>query len=168
MGPGWHVTPSTHLGGGNSNIFYFHPKNWGRWTHFDDHMFQRGWFNHQLAMRYSAIKKKGAPYVALGCSFCAHLFWVKVVENGRPKVWYSWCYSAAPLHRFPGVFSWTKPSHSGGETVGLIFFTRFVFGGWNLKTRLFCYIWHKNAVEPVPSSNKLPIFFSEDLRSVEV
>ena len=34
-------------GGGNS-IFYFHPENWGRWTQFDEHIFQRGWFNHQL------------------------------------------------------------------------------------------------------------------------
>ena len=31
-----------------SNIFYFHPENWGRWTHFDEHIFQMGWFNHQL------------------------------------------------------------------------------------------------------------------------
>ena len=22
---------------------YFHPENWGRWTHFDEHIFQRGW-----------------------------------------------------------------------------------------------------------------------------
>ena len=25
------------LGGGNSNIVYFHPENWGRWTHFDEY-----------------------------------------------------------------------------------------------------------------------------------
>ena len=25
------------LGGGNSKIFYFHPENWGRWTHFDQY-----------------------------------------------------------------------------------------------------------------------------------
>ena len=32
------------VGGGNSNIFWnFHPENWGRWIHFDEHMFQRGW-----------------------------------------------------------------------------------------------------------------------------
>ena len=30
-----------------SMIFYFHPENWGRWTHFDEHIFQMGWFNHQ-------------------------------------------------------------------------------------------------------------------------
>ena len=34
-----------------SNMFYFHPKTWGRWTHFDKHMFQLGWFNHQLGTR---------------------------------------------------------------------------------------------------------------------
>ena len=30
-----------------SNMFYVHPENWGRWTQFDEHIFQRGWFNHQ-------------------------------------------------------------------------------------------------------------------------
>ena len=25
-----------------------HPYPCGRWTHFDEHIFQRGWFNHQL------------------------------------------------------------------------------------------------------------------------
>ena len=36
------------LGGGNSNIFWnFHPEPWGRWSHFDEHIFQTGWFNHQ-------------------------------------------------------------------------------------------------------------------------
>ena len=40
------------LGGGNPNIFYFHPENWGRWTHFDEHIFQMGWFNHQLVVAF--------------------------------------------------------------------------------------------------------------------
>ena len=36
------------LGGGNSNIFFHvHLYLGGRWTHFDDHIFQMGWFNHQ-------------------------------------------------------------------------------------------------------------------------
>ena len=26
-----------------SIMFYFHPKPWGRWTHFDEHIFQMGW-----------------------------------------------------------------------------------------------------------------------------
>ena len=30
-----------------SNIFYVQPELLGRWTHFDEHIFQRGW-NHQL------------------------------------------------------------------------------------------------------------------------
>ena len=36
-GPWYLINQS--LGGGNSNIFYVHPKNWGRWTHFDEHIF---------------------------------------------------------------------------------------------------------------------------------
>ena len=36
------------LVGGNSHIFgIFTPKISGRWTHFDQHIFQGGWFNHQ-------------------------------------------------------------------------------------------------------------------------
>ena len=34
------------VGGGFDIFFYFHPENWGRWTHFDEHIFQMGW-NHQ-------------------------------------------------------------------------------------------------------------------------
>ena len=30
-------------GGGNSNIFYFHPDPWGFMIQFDDHIFQMGW-----------------------------------------------------------------------------------------------------------------------------
>ena len=30
-----------------SKIFYFHPKNW-QMIQFDEHIFQMGWFNHQL------------------------------------------------------------------------------------------------------------------------
>ena len=29
-------------------IFFIFTPTWGRWTHFDEHIFQRGWFNHQL------------------------------------------------------------------------------------------------------------------------
>ena len=29
-------------------MFYVHPENWGRSTHFDEHIFQMGWFSHQL------------------------------------------------------------------------------------------------------------------------
>ena len=36
------------LGGGFFHILYFQPENWGRCTHFYEHIFQRGWFNHQL------------------------------------------------------------------------------------------------------------------------
>ena len=28
-------------------FFYFHPENWGNYFHFDEHIVQMGWFNHQ-------------------------------------------------------------------------------------------------------------------------
>ena len=38
------------LGGGNPNIFHFHPDPWGNDSQFDEHIFQKGWFNHQLVV----------------------------------------------------------------------------------------------------------------------
>ena len=32
------------------HFFYFHPENWGDDSHFDEHFFQMGWFNHQLGI----------------------------------------------------------------------------------------------------------------------
>ena len=44
------------LGGGNSKIFHFHPENLGKMIQFDGaHIFQRGWFNHQLVMCYLCV-----------------------------------------------------------------------------------------------------------------
>ena len=39
---------SSVLGGGNSNIFNFHPVFLAKMIQFDEHIFQMGWFNHQL------------------------------------------------------------------------------------------------------------------------
>ena len=41
-----HASCTVYLDGGFI-FFHFHPENWGRWTHFDEHIFQMGWFNHQ-------------------------------------------------------------------------------------------------------------------------
>ncbi len=44
------------LGGGfKYGMFYFHPDPWGRWTHFDEHSFQMGWFNHHLEIYLSEL-----------------------------------------------------------------------------------------------------------------
>ena len=40
------------LGGGNSNIFYVHPDPWGFMIQVDEHIFQMGWFNHQLVSHF--------------------------------------------------------------------------------------------------------------------
>ena len=44
------MNPNSRPGWWNFKYFFvcFHPEKWGRWTHFDDHMFQRGWFNQQI------------------------------------------------------------------------------------------------------------------------
>ncbi len=49
------------LSGGNSNIFWnFHPEDWGNGIQVDEHIFQMGWFNHQLGSYCSVatISKK--------------------------------------------------------------------------------------------------------------
>ena len=42
----------TGLGGGNSNMLGLFTPNLGEDSHFDEHIFQRGWFNHQLVGYY--------------------------------------------------------------------------------------------------------------------
>ena len=42
-------TPAWFLGGETSNIFYFQPQIWGKWSNLTN-IFQRGWFNHQLGL----------------------------------------------------------------------------------------------------------------------
>ena len=45
------ICSGSRLGGGNSNIFFFTPTYLGEDDfQFDDNIFQRGWFNHQLGM----------------------------------------------------------------------------------------------------------------------
>ena len=38
----------SYLGGGNSNIFFIFTLKLGEMIQFDEHIFQMGWFNHQL------------------------------------------------------------------------------------------------------------------------
>ena len=52
---GFHRDLTTKKGPGYSmftrlwfQIFFVFTPIWGRWTHFDEPLFERGWFNHQL------------------------------------------------------------------------------------------------------------------------
>ena len=74
--PGTGKTPK--LGGGNSNIFLFHTENWGRWTHFDDHIFQMVWFNQQRAKMIVWWVNRGWKN-GRTCSFSFR--WTKVVDG---------------------------------------------------------------------------------------
>ena len=45
----WHPFKCSHNWVVATQIFLeFSSLIWGRWTHFDEHIFQMGWFNHQL------------------------------------------------------------------------------------------------------------------------
>jgi len=43
------ASPLRPLGGGNSKIFVIFIPKIGELIQFDDHIFQMGWFNHQVA-----------------------------------------------------------------------------------------------------------------------
>ena len=68
-----------------SNIFYVHPYFLGQMIQFDGHIFQRGWFNHQLDMFWKHFWKNGLviawgnPVWTIGpCQIVDH----GLVENG--------------------------------------------------------------------------------------
>ena len=55
----WTTVSHDFLGGGNSNIFcYVHPETWGRWTHFDEHIFFRwvGSTTNQINLIFCKMK----------------------------------------------------------------------------------------------------------------
>ena len=49
-------------------VWNFHPENWGRWTHFDEHILQMGW-NHQPAKLWTfwdyMFSRKHKPFKLL-------------------------------------------------------------------------------------------------------
>ena len=54
--------PWQSLGGGNSNILdFFSPDPWGRWTHFDEHIFQRGWLQPPTRLVCGFVKRASIP-----------------------------------------------------------------------------------------------------------
>ena len=64
--PGVQMWMVGYLGCGNSNMFYSHPENWGRWTHFDVHIFQKrvGSTTNQLCIQ---LLYSWSPFSWPGC-----------------------------------------------------------------------------------------------------
>ena len=54
------------LGGGNSNIFGIFTPILGEDSHVDEHIFQLGWFNHQLVF-YNSCNKVRCPTLEQKC-----------------------------------------------------------------------------------------------------
>ena len=70
-----------------SNILYFHP--WGRWTQFDEHIFQMGWFNHQLdkVWTFALLKTNISPKNQRMKAFLKknHIWWSLSISGGAPE-----------------------------------------------------------------------------------
>ena len=86
------------LGGGNSNLCYFHeklpggPRSLGEMIQFDEHIFQMGWFNHQLetskAIRwFEAAGALWKPRVKArghgGKRTCGIRLWKKIMQQQK-------------------------------------------------------------------------------------
>ena len=91
------VAHSKQFDGGNSNIFHVHPELWGRWTHFDVHIFSDGLkLNHQPGETWQLgyIKSKGPFWSSMGIWWCMLFLygcWTKnsgcFPQNGWWKSW---------------------------------------------------------------------------------
>ena len=53
------IIPFSKLGGETSNIFHVQPY-FGEMIQFDEHIFQMGWFNHQLDDVFCLLKLGGS------------------------------------------------------------------------------------------------------------
>jgi len=64
-----------------SNIFLFSSQTFGgRWTHFDEHIFQMGWFNHQPVMAFFVGIYYGNEY------YPAIQWWSSTMKKRIPKI----------------------------------------------------------------------------------
>ena len=75
------------LGGGNSNIFWMFTPNPGEMMQFDEHIFQLGWFNHQLAAPFMEFLQKVSFL-----RFRVVRFWPKTMCKVGPGCSYKWGY----------------------------------------------------------------------------
>jgi len=76
---------------GNTNIFYFHPEPWGRWTHFDDHIFQRGWFNHPTRSTFATGCRWTCQVVGCQVPCLTSRFRREAAARMKPREWWkSW------------------------------------------------------------------------------
>ena len=101
----WYTTsPTSHqknIVGGGFKHFLFSP-SFGEDSHFDEHIFQRGWFNHQLDNPYQTSTDFHGVHVAQGMlglvpetwppgpvvlGDVVRLFWVmlRAVQVGSPR-----------------------------------------------------------------------------------
>ena len=95
----WFYFWKRNLGGGNSKIFlFFTPNLWGRWSYFDEHIFQLGWFPPPTGNSWISSESDVNPTDRCGLSIAQPGFWVVlsiiVVEGGPPRLppvgWGSW------------------------------------------------------------------------------
>ena len=74
-----------------SNIFVgiFTPNFWGRWAHFDVHIFEMGWFNHQLVYCTYIYHNSSQMWVGtVNISYKGILYgiWDKLHFQNTPKI----------------------------------------------------------------------------------
>ena len=78
-----------YLGGGNSNIVYFHPEPWGNWSNFDEHIFSNGLVQPPTSYWSSLFFSNGR---VLGPSGAPSFIWPRFMEahwwDRHPGPWW--------------------------------------------------------------------------------
>ena len=118
-----------------SNIFYFSPRKIGENSHFDEHIFQMGWFNHQLAI-YIIYIYLYLPWCSMGWSsfFFKHPFTLELPPNSGWKsgqiTWiccfFLWSfYHTSYLPTVSGCQKWFTQDQQVNWVLGCVFFGYF-------------------------------------------
>ncbi len=63
------------------NIFSFSPRSLGRWSNFDKHIFQMGWFNHQLVTSWFMLNMNESQTFA---QFAVHVLHPLKLTDSSP------------------------------------------------------------------------------------
>ena len=132
------------IGGGNSNTFLnFHPKPWGRFRFWLSHIFQMGWFNHQL-VSWSAHKFSGTLFGKAAGMFLFSMQPISYRKNGPPETGCKFPLSFLITKGFTGIIQISQLHRDLNPP-----FLRYnwLLGVKHLATRDFCY---QQVIPPCP------------------
>ena len=119
-----------------SIFFFIFTCIWGRWTHFDEHIFLRGWFNHQPGNKLHIFSKGGNSWPAKGLkpptSLCGTLpFWLDDNYYYHPVTSIYYPHFGSPMLSTKRMTTWGMGDWTRWVVSNIFLFSPRTLGKWS-------------------------------------